>query len=53
MQNKQFHLPVCSGEVKSADCPTMDDPTGNGSLKSSGGMKQKKDAEESALPLKK
>lgn len=33
-------VPMCNGELKPGDYPTMDDPIGNDSLKSSGRKKQ-------------
>lgn len=43
---------MCSGDVKSVDYPTMDDPNRNVLLKSSGRLKQKKEAN-SGLPVTK
>ena len=34
---------MCQREVKLVENPTMDDPAGNSSLKSSGSAKQEKD----------
>lgn len=41
-KNNKSTYPCVAGKLKSADCPTMDDPIGDDLLKSGGRMKQKK-----------